>query len=800
MLLSLNWMREYVPYEGTVDALAHRLTMLGLEVEDIRRPFEGLAGLVVARVLTCERHPQADSLSICTVDGGLERTLTVVCGAPNVAAGQHVALAPAGVTLPGGQRIKKSKIRGAASEGMICAEDEIGLGDDHSGIMVLDADLTPGQPLAQALGLDDVVLDVCITPNRADCLSIRGLAREVAMAFGLPLAAPVVELRTEGLPIDDEIRIEIEQPELCPVYQGRVIENVRLGRSPAWMRYRLLAVGQRPLGNIVDVTNYVMFELGQPLHAFDYDRIEGARDVRHCIRVARAEPGARFTTLDGQERQLDDRDLLIWDGKRPVALAGVMGGANSEIDASSTRVFLESAVFNPANIRRTARRQSLPSEASYRFERGVDQPTSLLALDKASAMIAQLAGGVVRPGLAVAEPLPWRDRRVTLRPARASRLLGLPLEPDFCLATLQGIGCAVDNAGTESWSITAPSHRLDIEREVDLIEELGRVYGLDRIPDTLPSVGKEQNRADISEYGFSMQLKHWARGVGLREAVNYSFVGTRDLDLLGLPETGRIPVMNPLSDEQNVLRPVLGPGLLQNLRHNIAQGNDRFRLFELARVYEADPQSETTARETLKLGLLLYGGRWDENWPWPQQDADYQDCKGLIEHLLASLHLGSPGCRLLREHSWLNPCVELVLQDQSLGVVGRVETAIAQAHHARKEVWVAELDAYALMRLVQSASIAFSTLPKLPPVRRDITLVAPTTLPVGSVLEAFSNGGSSLLKEVILADVFEPGTEERNLTFRLTFRDEKRTLQDKDVDKEMHRVLNALTSSLPVRL
>jgi len=807
MHLSVNWLREFVPYEGSTQELCDRLTMMGLEVEEIIRPFAALEGVVVGHVVSCEKHPDADTLSLCTVDHGQGEAVQVVCGAPNVAKGQKIAFAPVGTTLPSGMTLKKVKLRGQASHGMICAEDELGLGEDHSGIMVLDPGLAVGAPLTEALALDDVVFDIGVTPNRADCLSVLGLAREVGIAFNLPVGLPEISLQEDGAPASEFVRVQIDDPELCPAYRARILEGMAVGPAPAWMRYRLIAVGQRPISNVVDVTNYVMFELGQPLHAFDLDLIEGG-----MIRVAPAQEGMRFTTLDNQERVLTAQDLLIWDGVKPVALAGVMGGANSEINSQSSRVLLESAVFRPGTIRKTARRLTLPSEASYRFERGVDQPGSLLALDRAAQLLAAHCGGTLRPGVSQAEPRPWAQQRISFRPERARKLLGLPLEDAFCAQVVGNMGCDVQQRDNGAWEVGPPSHRLDLEREVDIIEELGRVYGADRIPATLPKVSRSLNPDDApprvltSKYPFSLGLKRWAAGAGLNEAVNYSFVGQRDLDRLNLDTEDRIPVKNPLTDEQDVLRTVLAPGLLQTLRHNLAQGNDRLRLFELAHVFHADPDSETTAREPARLGLLLHGSRWEETWPWKQEDADYQDLKGLVEHLLEHLKLPKGRFSLVQEHPWMKPCVNLEVEGRVIGQLGRVLPEIADAHHARKDVWMAELDADILKELAEAVTVAFHELPKFPPVRRDITLAAPMDLPVGHVLEHIEGLNLPLLENVLLLDVFVPesqpedGEEERKLTFRMTFRHANRTLTDKDVDKEMQKMSQSLVKNLPLRL
>ncbi|MFV0423315.1 phenylalanine--tRNA ligase subunit beta [Oleidesulfovibrio sp.] len=800
MLLSLNWLREFVPYTGTAQELGDRLTMLGLELEEITRPFDAIADIVVGYVLERDQHPEADKLSVCKVDVGTE-VLDIVCGAPNVAAGQKVPVAKVGVTMPSGLKIKKAKLRGQPSCGMICSESELGLSDESDGIMVLPADFTPGDRLVDVLNLDDTVLDISITPNRADCLSVLGLAREVALAFDLPLTLPELKLNEQGEDASGAMKIEIADGEQCPVYQGRVIDGISIGPSPMWMRNRLMSVGVRPISNIVDVTNYIMMELGQPLHAFDMDLLEGGRIV-----VEHAQEGQKVITLDEQERTLLASDLLIKDGSKAVALAGVMGGANTEINDASKRVFLECAVFKPATIRKTARRLALGSESSYRYERGVDQVLSTFAMNRAAQLMSELSGGALRPGVCRAEPKAWTAPELRFRPARAAALLGIPLEDDFCRVTLEKLGCTISVADTGDWKVIAPSHRHDFEREADLIEEVGRVYGMDNIPPVLPHVSKplEQGKAD-SEYDFWMRVKAWGRGIGLNEAVNYSFVGHKDLDFLGLPAENRISIMNPLTSEQDVLRTELAPGLLNTLRHNLAQGRTGLQVFELAHIFEADATSDTTARESGRLGLLVYGLRHEDGWPRREEEAGYEDLKGIVEHLLRVLNLGSATFTLRNSHSWLLPCVEVRIGGTFVGVMGRVKPAIADAYHARKDVWMAELELDTLRAMNAQVELQFAALPVFPPVKRDITVMAPATMPVGAIVDHVQSINLKLFSDIVLVDVFEPetpegGQPERNLTFRLTFRHAERTLKDKEVDKERDKVAKSLTEALGVRI
>ncbi|XPV77135.1 MAG: phenylalanine--tRNA ligase subunit beta [Desulfovibrio sp.] len=798
MQISLNWLRDFVPYEGEAQELGDRLTMLGLELEDIFDPFEKIKNIVVGHVVECERHPEADKLSVCTVDVGDEEPVTIVCGAPNVAKGQNVPVAKVGSVMPDGMKIKKAKLRGVKSFGMICSERELEISEGHQGIMVLSEEFKPGQLLVDALKLERTVLDVDITPNKADCLSILGVARETALAFGLPLTMPKMALQENGSEIAGTFHVKIDDPSLCPMYSARIIRGIQMGQSPDWMRYRLLSIGLRPISNIVDVTNYVMMELGQPLHAFDLNLIEG-----NMIRVAAAKEGSMFTTLDGQERKMLAADVQIWDGKKPVALAGVMGGANSEMNDSSVDVLLESAVFRPASIRKTARRLALPSDASYRFERGVDQQMSHIAMERAAQLINEVAGGSVMKGKVVAEPTTWQPRFHGFRLDRCNSLLGLELDNEFCKETLTRLGCKVDDSNADNWKVESPSHRLDLEREVDLYEEMARVYGMDRIPVRLPKISKSLEAPVLSDtvYGFIRRVKNWAAGCGLHEAINYSFTGNNDLDLLNLPKEGRVQIANPLSEDQGVMRTDLAAGLLTALKNNRSQGMTHVRLFEVAKVFFEDSESDTNTREHNRLSILMYGRRHEQLWPQAQEDAGYQDVKGAVEHFFDSLKLGAAEFALAEGHPFMEPCVDVLLGGQKLGVIGMVKAETADAYHAVKEVWMADIDLDAVRELFIASKIQFETLPVFPPSRRDMTAIAPLSVKVADVHEAIGGIKAPLLESVELVDVYVPGddAEERNLTFRLTYRHATKTLKDKEVDKAHKKILDGVQEALPVK-
>lgn len=794
MLVPLGWLREFTPYEGSAQELGDKLTMRGLELEDILNPFAALDDILVGYVAECAPHPDSDHLHCCKVDLGGGELVDIVCGAPNVAAGQKVAVAPVGSKLPDGTVIKKAKLRGQPSNGMICSERELGLSEDHSGILVLPDTAQPGRKLTDALGLETEVLDISVTPNRADCLSVLGVAREAAQAYNLPLAIPELAASFDGS--DTVLPIIIDNPELCWLYAGRVITGARVKQSPLSMRGRLIAAGVRPVSNIVDVTNYILMELGQPLHSFDLDKLKGG-----MIRVRPAAEGELFTTLDGKERRLAAGDLCVCDAERPVALAGVMGGLNTEIDSASKNVFLESAVFRPQTIRRTSRRLGLGSEASYRFERGVDQRMALKALDRASALIAMLSGGTVGKGLSVSEPRPFIPAKISYQPSRCEKLLGLELTDDYQKEALSSLGCEVESG--EIWTVTQPSWRPDLTRGADLVEEVGRVYGLDKIPSSLPPARRslDDSVSDDKDFTFRQSVKHWAAGLGLNEAINYSFVGQEDLSRLSLPEEKRIAIFNPLSEEQNVLRSCLAPGLLQDLANNLAFGAQTVKLFEIASAFSEDKDEETGAKELPLLGIILSGLSHEQGWPRKPRDFDYSDLKGLLENLFNFLHLDKISWRQDNEHPFLSPCAEVVIGDRPAGYLGRVKPEIAEAYNAKKDVWLSELDLQILRELNARAKRAFKALPVYPPVRRDITVTAGADIKIADILEKLLVLKMPLLEGAALVDCYTPeSSSERSLTFRLTFRHPGRTLKDSEVDKEREKAAAFLKKELNVKI
>lgn len=798
MLVPMSWLREFTPYEGTATQLGDKLTVLGLELEEIANPFAGIADIKVGYVAECVAHPNSDHMHCCKVDLGDGQPTDIVCGAPNVAQGQKVAVAPLGARLPDGTIIKKAKLRGQPSNGMICSERELGLSENHDGILILPESVIIGQSLIDALQLDTEVLDISITPNRADCLSILGIARETATAFKLPLNIPDLPLILDEQTSEEQVPIAIEAPELCWLYAGRVLSNAAAAPSPIRMRYRLYSVGVRAISNIVDVTNYIMFETGQPLHSFDLDKLQERRIV---VRTART--GEKLITLDGKERSLLPEDLCICDAVKPVGLAGVMGGENTEISAESKNVFLEAAVFQPQAIRKTARRLALGSEASYRFERGVDQQRTIWALDRACALMASLTGAQVRRSLSIAEPRPFMPVRIQYCPASANALLGVNIDAAFQENTLSSLGCAVEKADKAKWQVIQPSWRPDLTRQADLVEEIGRIYGMDRIKPELPPIQRhmDDNLDPHDDWTFCQLLKAWGAAAGLNEVINYSFVGQKDLDFLGLEQTGRLTVFNPLSEEQNVLRTCLAPGLLKDMMNNLAFGTQSIRLFELANVFQSDAASETGAKETGMLGILINGSLHELPWPRNENDLGYADIKGLTNLLASFLHLNRSEFNLKNGHPYLLPCIEVKFNGESCGHIGRIKPAIAKEYNAQKPVWIAEFCLNTLKILRAKSRSRFQPLPVYPGVKRDMTVIAPATIQVAQILDKINMLKLPILEGASLVDCFEnTNAEERHLTFRLAFRHPDRTLKDAEVDKEREKVAQHLRKELGVNI
>jgi phenylalanyl-tRNA synthetase beta chain len=762
MLISLKWLSDYVDCTLSPERIADGLTMAGLEVESLSLRYPQLKNVLTARIEAVEPHPNAERLKICVVSGpgGL---LRIVCGAPNVGAGAVVPLALAGAELPNGS-VREIKVRGELSKGMLCSEKELGLGEDHSGVWILPADTPVGVPLDEALGISDVLMEVGITPNRGDCLSVVGIAREVAALCKTSVKYASIAVDETGPSVDTLTSVTVDDPQGCPRYTARVIQGVKTGPSPEWLKDRLEALGVRSINNIVDVTNYVMLELGQPLHAFDFNRL-----LQRRIVVRKALPGERFTTLDGVERDLPEGAVLICDGAGPVAIGGIMGGLNSEIEPDTRDVLIESAYFEPLSIRRTSRRLGLKTESSYRFERGTDPDGVLSALDRAAELMLEVGGGAIAAGRIDVYPNPIKAQEIVLRADRANRFLGTRLSTHEMKEALERIEMSVDALDADRLRVIAPSFRGDITREVDLHEELARISGY--------VTGVEAAGFDPHQRA-RLELKNLLAGAGFFEVINYSFISYESIRRLryseGDPRLAPIRLKNPLSDEQAVMRTTLLPGLLQNARYNFDRRSENFRIFELSKVF-LRAREGLQAEEPHHLAGVIAGKRIPQAL-YGDADVDYTDVKGVVEALCGFLRIDDVGFRTQSFPPWLDPCASasIFAKGERIGELGRVHSEVLEAYDLKRPIFAFRLDFDRLFALKGPVPV-YKVLPKFPPVPRDIALIADEKMPVEEPFDFICSLNEPLLESVEIFDIFRSdqlGTGKKSIGYRLTYRAE----------------------------
>jgi phenylalanyl-tRNA synthetase beta chain len=794
MRLSLNWLADFVDLTIEAQALADRLTMAGLEVEGVEAVTPEFSGVVVGKVLRVDRHPQADRLQVTEVSTG-SQTHQVVCGAPNVQAGRLYPFAPPGALVAGGHKIKPSKLRGVLSEGMLLAEDELGLSADHVGLMEIPQDLVLGQDFAAAMGFADTVLEIAITANRSDCLSVLGLAREVAALLDQPLRHPEMPVRPAA-PDRLQARVTILDPVHCPRYAARLLTGLTVKPSPFWLRRRLQMAGLRAINNLVDVTNYVLLEFGQPLHAFDFDRLGGGEII---VRLPR-NGETSFTTLDGAERLLDPETLLICDAERPVALAGVMGGLDSEVTAATTQVLIESAYFNPRTIRRTSKRLGLSTEASYRFERGVDPDGLIHALERAAQLMCEVGGGVVAAARLDEYPAPIQHPRLNLRVSRANQVLGTDFSGEQMLHLLRRLHLPALAVDAENLVLQVPSFRGDLEREIDLIEEIARLAGYDAIPVTLargvvatPRPGPEVRLANAA--------KDCLQGLGFYEIITYAFQPDRLGALIAAnPDAPVLRLANPLSEEQAMMRGSLLPGLLDTLRKNTLKQVLDVRLFELSKVFNPR-EGEDLPHEEHWLAGLMYGAREEEAWNASRDPVNYFDLKGAVETLLERLLI--PDVAFVPEGlpGYLRYGARVFSGKRDLGVIGVLQADLGDKLDLEGEIFIFNLNFAMLCQA--SVPPLFTPMPRYPAVYRDIALVLPEDVPAAQVTAALYAQGRPWLVEARLFDVYvgdpvPPG--KRSLAFRLSYRDPERTLTDDLVNAHHQALVAALEKGLGAEL
>jgi phenylalanyl-tRNA synthetase beta chain len=755
------------------------------------------SGVVVGRAEKVEPHPQADRLQLVEVDDGRQH-YRVVCGAPNVQAGRLYPFAPVGAVLADGTPLKAAKLRGILSEGMLLAEDELGLSEDHSGLMELPSQLRIGADLAEVLGLHDVVLEVAITPNRPDCLSVLGLAREVAALLDVPLHIPPVEFSEDADSTDRWAAVEIEDPENCPRYTARMVVDLQVRPSPFWLRRRLQACGLRAINNLVDVTNYVMMEYGQPLHAFDFTCLRHGRIV-----VRRPMPQeSSFTTLDGQDRPLAWETLLICDAVQPVAIAGVMGGQASEVTGDTRQVLIESAYFNPPSIRRTAKRLGLSSESAYRFERGVDPEGVLPALNRAAQLMAQLGSGRILSGLIDANPRPLPRPRLQVRLSRTNAVLGTSFAKTQISDIFRRLHMPALAEDEDSLTVQVPSYRGDLTREIDLIEEVARLHGYEKIPVTLPRLAMSAQRPP-KEARLREKAKEVLLGMGFYEVINYAFQPDRWTFLL-TGESGTqefVRLANPISEEQAVMRLDLLPGLLENMRRNAAHVNKDLKIFEIAKVFEPSAE-EQLPKETMMLAGLMTGSRYTPAWNLPAEVMlDYFDLKGVVENLLTGLLVNKISFQPATV-SCLRSGTAVLAGGYELGYLGAIHPEVAERFELKQPAWVFQLD-FSLLTIAAQEFARFTPLPKYPAVFRDLAVTLSAAIPAAQVMEVIHACGRPWLIEAQLFDVYSGPpvpAGERSLAFHLYYRDPERTLTDEEVNPWHNAIIQGLQEKFGANL
>jgi phenylalanyl-tRNA synthetase beta chain len=791
MRVSLNWLKEFVDITVSPDDLAHLLTMSGLEVEQREPLGHSLVGVLAARILSVKLHPHADHLFICQVDTG-KKEVQVVCSSSNLKEGAMVPIALPGTVLPGGMKVEQSLIRGESSEGMLLAEDEMGLTDDHTGIMILPSEVKQGTPITNALPVEDWVIEIALTPNRPDCASVMGIAREIAALTGKKLRRPETEIEEGEKAIEDLTSVTIVDPDGCPRYAAGMILNVSLKPSPFWMRYRLYISGVRSINNVVDVTNYVLLEMGQPLHAFDYDRLSENRIV-----VSRAQEGEPFTTLDGKTYTLTSENLMICDGKRSVALAGVMGGLNSEIFAGSRNVLIESAYFDPRTIRRGAKRLGICTEASYRFERGVDIEGIPTALRRAMMLISRLAAGEVIRGIIDNYLKPRRPLVIDLNVGKANRFLGTNLSSQTVARYLSSLEMDVDAVDDHVIRVIPPSFRIDLTRDWDLMEELARLEGYDNIPVTIPPIRPSEEKDD-PRFVLGDRIRETMIALGFTEFISYSFISADSADLIDAEEESDlrsfVNLMNPLTIEQSVMRTSLVPGLMAALKINFSYGEKDLRLFEWGKVFIRRISDELPIERYSLCGLIT-GLANPKEWYREERTADFYDIKGAVETFLGALGLQDSQFRVGKVPPWYHKEIscEISLGDSKGGSIGQVSREVLRRFDLDTEsVYLFELDGALLMEKMRGEK-RFRPLAKFPAVFRDMSIVVKRETESASIREIIKREGGDLVESVILFDLYEGGkiaSSEKALAFRICYRSEEATLDGREVNR-LHEAIIA---------
>lgn len=801
MLVSTKWLNEYVNINGIDPAnLAEKITRSGIEVDSINDRSHGMTNVVVGLVKECVKHPEADKLNICQVDVG-EETTQIICGAPNVAQGQKVIVARPGAVLPGGIKIKKAKLRGEESNGMICSLQEVGIEGKlvakayAEGIYVLPHDAVPGENALPLLGLDDTVLEFDLTPNRSDALSMLGVAYEVGAILSQGIALPKIDYPTATEKAEDKLKLRVDAAVDNPMYVAKVVKNIKVAESPLWLQNALMAAGVRPHNNVVDITNYVLMEYGQPLHAFDYDRLEtGEIVVRH------AEEGETITTLDDVERRLQSHNLVITNGNEPVALAGVMGGANSEVHDGTTTVVIESAYFAPSSVRRTSKEVGLRSDASTRFEKGVDPNRVQEAAERAAQLMAELAGGEVLVGSVIFDELDKTAERITISPDYINSRLGMKISMEEMLNILERLRIPTE-AINGQLVIDAPTRRQDLKIREDIIEEIARMYGYDEIPKTLPV--SESTPGGLTPYQAKRRIvRQFLEGAGLYQAITYSLTSKEQAQAFALETAPVTELLMPMSEDRSILRQSLIPHLLEAATYNVARRIDSVSLYETGSVFLGE-EEDGLPREVEHLAAVLTGKWVDNPWQAETRKVDFYVVKGIVEGMMDLLGLRDVLSFDKAVINGMHPgrTAHVLLRGERIGLIGQIHPT-EQKKRDLKETYVMELNLEGILS-IETDELLYVPVPRFPSISRDIALVVARETSAGMLEAIIRQAGGKLLKDVKLFDLYEGDNVEegkKSLAFSLTYFDPERTLTDEEVVKAHEKVLNALTAEADAQL
>jgi phenylalanyl-tRNA synthetase beta chain len=802
--VSVKWLKELVEYPETPKELAEKLTMAGIGVEEINYLGEKLDDkILVGLVEAVNRHPDADKLSLCQVKVG-EDTLPIVCGATNVVKGAKVPVALPGSTLPGGLTIKIAKLRGVESNGMICSVQELELNtnlftkEEQQGILILSPESQVGGKVVDAIGFNDTVLTLELTPNRADCLSVVNVAREVAAVTKGKLTLPEISLEENQEEINRLVKIEIIDPDLCKRYAARLIRNVKIAPSPLWLLERLRASGIRPINNVVDVTNYVMLEMGQPLHAFDYDLL-----TEGTIIVRRGKLGEKITTLDGAVRELDEEMLLITDPKGPVAIGGVMGGYDTEVTDKTANILLESAYFDSTSIRQTSRKLGLRSEASMRFEKGINIKGVLASLDRAAQLLQQVANGEIAKGIVDIYPEPVSERQVALRVARVNYLLGTELKKGEVEEIFKRLNFTYQEIG-DSFLVDIPSYRLDLELEEDLIEEVARLYGYENIKTSLPtgeiSQGKKKKHQRLEDLA-----KDTLTGCGLNEVITFSFTNPKVFDKLNLPkehpDRNTVNIFNPLSEEQSVMRTTLAPGLLEVAAKNINRRTTNVNIFELGKIYL--PANDMLPAEPVILAGLLTGKK-DKGWGWAEEAVDFYTMKSVLEALMHRLGIQGIEYQPMSGNPVFHPGrgAVLIAAGKEIGVAGEIHPDVIENFNLEQKTYLFHLQFDLLTDLFREEK-RYASLPKYPATERDLAILVHEEVAAEKILRVIKEAAGELLIRVSLFDQYKGqqiGAGYKSLAFNIVYQAADRTLTDEEINLLQEKVRQAVVAQLDAKL